>query len=213
MMNVKTRQGIALVILCTWLGSAVAGFWWFELRNLRPFNPQSSVNGLVLFEASARSVFNSRSLSNSDLPDGVTVVHFWNPDCACNRFNESHVREIIERYSKTGIRFAVVVKPQTKYTRHELRQLAEQRLGISQLIDADDKWLDDLNIPASPAALVLNESGEIAYFGPYSDGAFCSSRGSRFIENTLDALLKGDVSSQLNMAAYGCYCDWKTPNA
>ncbi|WP_244258619.1 DUF6436 domain-containing protein, partial [Pseudomonas aeruginosa] len=49
--------------------------------------------------------------------------------------------------------------------------------------------------------------GRLAYFGPYSEGAVCTSSNS-FIEPILEALLQGRPVDATHTLAVGCYCPW-----
>jgi hypothetical protein len=73
---------------------------------------------------------------------------------------------------------------------------------------ADREAIDRLGIPASPAAAVFNHEGQLAYFGPYSEGAACLTGNGDFVEQVLDKLLAGERPQQINTAAFGCFCDW-----
>lgn len=55
---------------------------------------------------------------------------------------------------------------------------------------------------------IWDQQGQLAYFGPYSEGALCTSSNS-FIEPILEALVAGrPVRADSNLAV-GCFCDWK----
>ena len=63
-------------------------------------------------------------------------------------------------------------------------------------------------LPASPAVAIWDQQGRLAYFGPYSEGALCTSSNS-FIEPIIEALLAGrSVRADSNLAV-GCFCDWR----
>ena len=61
--------------------------------------------------------------------------------------------------------------------------------------------------PASPAVAIWDHEGRLAYFGPYSEGAVCTSSNS-FIEPILEALADGRPVSAGNTLAVGCFCQW-----
>ena len=64
------------------------------------------------------------------------------------------------------------------------------------------------DLPASPAVAIWDAQGDLAYFGPYSEGAVCTSSNS-FIEPILEALVAGRrVRADSNLAV-GCFCDWR----
>ena len=65
-------------------------------------------------------------------------------------------------------------------------------------------------LPASPAVAIWDRTGQLAYFGPYSEGATCTSSNS-FIEPILEALSAGRPVSASNTLAVGCFCDWQAP--
>jgi len=64
-------------------------------------------------------------------------------------------------------------------------------------------------IPASPAVAIWDRQGQLAYFGPYSEGAVCTSSNS-FIEPILDALIAEHPVNASNTLAVGCFCDWQS---
>jgi hypothetical protein len=66
-------------------------------------------------------------------------------------------------------------------------------------------------VDAAPAALVFDANGRLAYYGPYSDDAFCGAGRDGFVERTLDALLAGRRTPLAPVTATGCYCDVTPP--
>jgi len=74
------------------------------------------------------------------------------------------------------------------------------------------KPLNDLSgseqLPASPAVGIWDQSGELVYIGPYSEGAVCSSDNS-FVEPILDAVLAGRKVRATHSLAVACFCDWQ----
>ncbi|MNN02693.1 hypothetical protein D3C81_1153610 [compost metagenome] len=65
-------------------------------------------------------------------------------------------------------------------------------------------------LPASPAVGIWDAQGRLAYFGPYSEGATCTSSNS-FIEPILEALVAGRKVEATHTLAVGCYCPWAPP--
>ncbi|MNW22703.1 hypothetical protein D3C71_2243470 [compost metagenome] len=54
---------------------------------------------------------------------------------------------------------------------------------------------------------IWDRDGKLAYVGPYSEGAVCTSANS-FIEPVLEALLAGRAVHSTGSLAVGCYCAW-----
>lgn len=64
-------------------------------------------------------------------------------------------------------------------------------------------------LPASPAVAIWDQQGQLAYFGPYSEGATCTSNNS-FIEPILKPQRRPPGQRQQYLAV-GCFCDWRAP--
>ncbi|MOA57056.1 hypothetical protein D3C78_1811580 [compost metagenome] len=57
---------------------------------------------------------------------------------------------------------------------------------------------------------IWDAQGRLAYFGPYGEGATCTSSNS-FIEPILEALVAGRKVEATHTLAVGCYCAWARP--
>lgn len=170
-----------------------AGLWWaydwYQQRYLRPFDEQT-----VLFSGDALQL-------PADLqgPGKVRLVHFWDPACPCNVGNQQHLAELLRAHAE-AVEFYVVTKPGRSGSLPAplaaLKPLAELP-GAEQL-------------PSSPAVAIWDREGRLAYFGPYSQGAVCTSANS-FIEPILEALLAGRSVQATHSLAVGCFCSWQGP--
>jgi hypothetical protein len=187
-MTRPTRKTLlASLLILLWAAAMLAAYWWYEARYLRSFSEQTAL-------------FYGEQLRLPDElagPGPIRLVHFWDPACPCNVGNQQHLAELIERFGTQGVSFYAVQKPassgQLPSTLSALQPLAELA-GSTQ-------------IPASPAVAIWDRDGQLAYFGPYSEGATCTSSNS-FIEPILDALSAGRPVNASNTLALGCFCDW-----
>lgn len=181
---------LAGLLALLWLGAMLAAFWWFEARYIRSFSEQTALfSGAEL-----------RLPAELAGPGPIRLVHFWDPACPCNVGNQQHLAELIEHFGPQGVAFYAVQKPgssgQLPATLSALQPLA-QLAGAAQL-------------PASPAVAIWDKHGELAYFGPYSEGVTCNSSNS-FIEPILQALAAGRHVNASNTLAMGCFCEWPAP--
>ncbi len=180
----KTLITIAVVL---WLGSMLTGLWWYKSRFIRPFSETTAV-------------FSGQQLSLPESMAGagaIRFVHFWDPACPCNVGNQQHLVEMLEQYAGE-VEFYHLQKPGSS------GQLPKALRGMQQLSDLPGSQ----QIPASPAVAIWDKAGQLAYFGPYSEGAVCSSSNS-FIEPILDALLNNRPVKAANTLAVGCFCNWQ----
>lgn len=203
----RQRLTIAIPLVVCWLAGTVYAFWWFQARDLRGFDAGTGVEA-ASFDGRQLATKLQTLVTDPDATRQTLMVHFWNPECACNRFNNPHVRNIIEQYQAQGIRFITVVRTQADSDDRQVLARAEQLFDVPA-VPASKLNLDIGSLPgATPAAAVLGIEGQLAYFGPYSDSAFCATNGRSFVENALDEVLAGIKSKTKNTLAFGCFCQW-----
>ena len=208
------RLWFALPLVTLWLAGTVYAFWWFEFRHLRPFEAEAAARAESFSGEGLAAALGELLPADDRVP--ATLFHFWDPACPCSRFNEEHVRELRERYAAQGIRFAVIPRPGRFESLSEARRAAEEHFGEVELIDLPEARFRALPVPSAPALAIVDQRATdtatdngpaLAYFGPYSVGAVCSSSTGTFAESTLDDLLAGKRPRQLNTIAFGCFCE------
>jgi hypothetical protein len=182
---------IALLTLASLVGLAMA-YRWFETRYVRTFDERAAVFSGAELQLPAK-------LSG---PGAIRLVHFWDPACPCNVGNQQHLAELIEHYAPQGVQFHVVQKPGSQ------GRLPAELAALQPL----DELPGSANLPASPAVAIWDRQGQLAYFGPYSEGLVCNSSNS-FIEPILEALAAGRKVDASNTLAVGCFCQWAEPDA
>ena len=170
-----------------------------------------------MFDLQAEKIIDDRVLTRSlnnllaelkTEPETTYLIHFWQPDCSCNRFNRSHVREIAKKYQHDKFQLITVTQPHADYSDNELIKMAEQELSSRVVIDHQYQLSGKARIPAAPAAAVIDKTGKMAYFGPYSDSSFCGLGGTAFVERVTDLLFAGENTSMINTLVAGCFCNW-----
>lgn len=177
----------ASLLAIVWLGAMLAAFWWFEARYIRPFDERTE-----LFSGTALRLPDELAGAGA-----IRVVHFWDPACPCNVGNQQHLAELLQTYVPRGVQFYVLQKAGSQ------GQLPENLRALQSLA----ALAGSEQLPASPAVAIWDQQGQLAYFGPYSEGAQCTSSNS-FIEPILEALSAGrPVRADSNLAV-GCFCDW-----
>lgn len=184
----RSRRTLLVALLTVACAVALLlGYRWFESRYLRPFDSRAAV------------------FSGADLrlpaelagPGAIRLVHFWDPACPCNVGNQQHLAELIAHYAERGVEFYVVQRPGSHGS------LPAELAALRPL----DELPGSAGLPASPAVAIWDRQGQLAYFGPYSEGLVCNSSNS-FIEPIIEALAAGRRVDASNTLALGCFCDW-----
>ncbi|MBD3670208.1 MAG: hypothetical protein HUJ29_05480 [Gammaproteobacteria bacterium] len=196
------RSILIFLLFFVWIGMTAYALWWFEFKDLRPFDNDS--NGQV-YTPDLDRIQASLTAALPAQEQRTVVVHFWNPDCYCNRFNATHLSQIMEEYRDQGVAFYLATaNPELSKTE---QRAIQREFGDVPVLRLNPDGLKQM-IPSSPSAAVIDPNGGITYFGPYSEGAMCSRQSGSFVETVLNKTLQGNSNAQLNTLAFGCYCDW-----
>lgn len=191
--NINPRYFLAVSLTVLWLAATVTGFWFFKYGNIQPFLPEEA----VFFDTAAMATELEGRLADAEAA-APTVIHFWDPACICSRFTTPHANDLMATYGARGVQFIVMVP------RAEL--LAEAAQAFPRATDI--RVVDGFTPPSSPAAALLAPDGQLAYFGPYSEGATCTVQDGAFVETVLDQLATGINPRRMNTLAVGCFCQW-----
>ncbi|ATH84155.1 DUF6436 domain-containing protein [Pseudomonas sp. KHPS1] len=191
MLRLSRKNLLIALLALAWLVGMLLAYRWFETRYMRTFDERAAVFSgaeLRLPEAIAG-------------PGAIRLVHFWDPACPCNVGNQQHLAELIEHYTPKGVQFHVVQKPGSQ------GRLPAELAALQPI----DELPGSADLPASPAVAIWDKQGQLAYFGPYSEGLVCNSSNS-FIEPILEALAEGRTVDASNTLAVGCFCEWAQPS-
>lgn len=127
--------------------------------------------------------------------------HFYNPDCACSRFNVKHLRELISAYSDSVS--IVVVVPNS-----ESRALARREFGNDiMLMEDNGEFAAGVGVYSTPQAAIIDKHQRLFYRGNYNLSRYCTQRATNFAELSLLAMLNNTPPPVYGIAAtqsYGC---------
>lgn len=191
-----------VILLLLWLIAMGVLLWWFSLGQLRQFNDENTV---IHFDGEnvSQAINDLLTIAGLDETEGITLLHFRDSRCPCTLSNDQHLQEIIQDYSARGINFLVIDKNEVENYLSSSFSSSLYHIQLSNIPIASDIH----RLPSSPAVGIVDANGDLAYFGPYSLGAFCNAADG-FVETTLDLLLDQQKVSNLNTVGIGCFCPW-----
>ena len=112
---------VAMFLVTSWLILIFFAFWWFEYRLLQPFVSDEE-HRAVFFDGEKTMQALAATIASKQSDKGMaTVVHFWDPDCPCNKLNESHVHQIIKDYGERGVKFVIVTQNESSLAKARQR--------------------------------------------------------------------------------------------
>lgn len=117
------------------------------------------------------------------------LLHFFNADCPCSRFNMKDFESLAHDY-KGKVNFFVVIQSKDDNAIDEFRRKYE--LAIPTIHDKEGIISDRCGIYATPQAVILDKNSTIYFKGNYNKARFCTRKETKFVDIALTALLKDE---------------------
>jgi thioredoxin-related protein len=187
-------------LVFAWLGViliAVACLFWYN--DYRYSLPTPVPAGYVKVKSGQHL-----NLSHAVMPKNgkPLLLHFFNPDCPCSRFNIKHFKSLASTYSNRA-NFVVVVMNNNKYTVEQVKAKYELTVPV-----INDVMLAKIcGVYSTPQAAIIDTEGNLNYRGNYNTTRYCTNSKTEFARIALDALLSHQTSVRFNrlaVTAYGC---------
>ncbi|MFM1872576.1 MAG: hypothetical protein RL398_1998 [Planctomycetota bacterium] len=135
-----------------------------------------------------------------------TLLHFYNPDCPCSRFNRDHLQSLVRKYGERVRFVAVVESPQPDGV--------DSGLPMTHVGDAEGTIAAAFGVYSTPQAVLLDAEGTLQFRGNYNTSRYCSEPATEFARLAINALLVG-AAPQLDARAaiaFGCELPQEEPN-
>jgi hypothetical protein len=183
---------LSVTLMVCWI------FWQHELKYARPTPvPDNFVDV---------SVGTRIDLSNWKInSEKSTLLHFFNPDCPCSKFNMKEFEALARRYHEQ-VNFVIVLQCDDEDEVPAFK--TKYDLDLPVIPDNEGKISDLCGIYATPQAVILNADSRIYFKGNYNKSRFCTHKQTRFVEIALDSLVANKplpvfVQNELTLP-YGC---------
>lgn len=194
-------------IVLLWVGLISFAYWRMELRFLTPVDRPA---GAAALDPATRPLAPRLHLTTDQgersLQGKLTLLNFWSPDCACSRFMEPHVRELVQQFRPRGVQCITVIVPTggRESETELLRRWYQRGIETPAVVDGDGALSRAFGVWAAPAAVIIEPQGRIAYLGAYNIGRFCNNEETAFAKRALEALLAGQLPPRAKTPFYGC---------
>lgn len=130
-------------------------------------------------------------LATSLIPGRPALLHFFNPDCPCSRFNLDHVRELSSHY---GARISLILVIQSDRPPGATHPV--EGLSAPFVHDVHGSIADLAGVYATPTAVVLDRSHRVSYVGNYTLTRYCADPAAQPARRALETVLgtQGDLA-------------------
>lgn len=139
-------------------------------------------------------------------PGKPVLLHFFNPDCPCSRFNIRNFKRLYKTYH-TKINFVIIAMCDRPRTADYIRN----KFGLQVPVLFDRTIAVACGVYSTPQAAVLTANHRLYYRGNYNISRYCTDEKTDFAKKAIISILHNDNKiyfSQLALQSYGC----KLPN-
>jgi hypothetical protein len=185
------------VILSGILVSIVAIFWYQEMQYLMP-TPVPVGYKVVRPE----ELIQYDTVLLPQQHKKPKLLHFFNPECPCSRFNLKHFQTLSKQYG-TEIDFYVVVNSEDKI--EPAKRLIDSEITI--VVDSNKKLANACGVYSTPQAAIIQTSNRLYFRGNYNRSRYCTDKESNFVQMALDSLVankRPPIFNELATNSYGC---------
>ncbi|MBE7176557.1 MAG: AhpC/TSA family protein [Mucilaginibacter polytrichastri] len=131
------------------------------------------------------------------------LLHFFNPECPCSRFNITHVKQLMHDFSGK-IEVAIVVVSKKSFSGEDIRA----QFGLENVAVIADQGLSALcGVYSTPQAVILDKNRTLFYRGNYNRARYCTDAKTAYAQQAITDLLSSRPMSHLPAfatRAYGC---------
>lgn len=188
------------VLLFIWLGMlflAIIGLFWrmdwvYKLPTPVPEDYVAVRPGQRIDIASTVNLTNGRPV----------LVHFFNPDCPCSKFNVAHFRSLVQLYSNK-VNFVIVPLSKEPHTVKEIQAFYDLKIPVL----FDTSLAKKCGVYSTPQAVIIDSNQKLYYRGNYNKSRYCTDKKTEYALMALDSLLDRKMNplfDQYALTAYGC---------
>ena len=192
----RIRIIIAICTLILLSGVVVSVFWYYEYQYTLPTPKPQHYKDV----SSGTKVKLPVTLTSS--PGKPVLLHFFNPDCPCSRFNIAHFKSLVKRY-KSEVSFAIVLMTTKHYKQKEI----QEEFGLEVPVLTDNSLAVLCGVYSTPQAALIDRNGRLFFRGNYNQSRYCSDKKTEYARLAIQNLLYGKMAwefSPLAKRAYGC---------
>jgi hypothetical protein len=187
-------------LVISWLVFVFSGICWLFWYNEWQYSLPTPVP--VNYNAVAPGTF-------INVPDNIEksnkpiLLHFFNPDCPCSKFNIEHFKSLVKHYSNSISFSVVVISRNATYTQSDI----QQKFGLNIPVLFDQSIAAKCGVYSTPQAVLIDTDHKLYYRGNYNKSRYCTDKNSNYAQMAIDSLLiqqRNPKFSQYALTSYGC---------
>lgn len=196
------KKTFVILWLCILL-TTIAVFFW---RNELVYNLPTPVPQNYKTVAIGATI----SLPLQEKHNKPLFLHFFNPDCACSRFNIAHFKTLVKKYG-SEVSFMIVPVSKKKFTEKDI----QEKFGLAVPVLPDTSIAATCGVYSTPQAVIIDRGNHLYYRGNYNRSRYCTDKKTEYAKMALDSLLNSVSKTAFDpyaLKAYGCQLPACTKN-
>lgn len=189
---------VVLVVILSGILLAIVGIFWYQ--ELQYLMPTPVPVGYKVVKPEELIKYDTVLLQQEH--EKPKLLHFFNPECPCSRFNLKHFHALNKEYGD-DIDFYVVVDSEEKI--EQAKELFDSHVTI--VVDQGEKLAKACGVYSTPQAAIIQASNRLYFRGNYNRSRYCTNKDSNFVQMALDSLIakkEPPVFIELATNSYGC---------
>ena len=158
---------------------AIGAFWFQDWRYSLPTPKPVALQQKAIGE----QVVLAPVVGKSSRP---TLLHFFNPDCPCSRFNLDHISDLIAKFDG---RVRVVAVLETTDAAAALEAFESLGLDCEAVADPRGEIAASAGVYSTPQGVVLDEHSQLYFRGNYNRGRYCTAAETEFVRLSIEDCL------------------------
>ncbi len=139
----------------------------------------------------------------SDYRGRIVIVNFWSADCPHVVRADASLRAAMSRWGEAVAWLVIASNANESFS--VLENAARERGLSTLLMDAKQAVADAYAAQVMPEVFIVDRAGVLRYRGAVDDVTFRQRVPTRsFVEEVVDALLRGELPSVTEVPAFGC---------
>lgn len=196
-MRLATRKILVTTILISIILIVAQLFWKTEFVYSLPTPVPNHYKAVSL-----GTKLNIREKLNLN-PEKPILIHFFNPECPCSKFNIPHFISLYNQYGNQ-IQFVFVALPKSQpISEAALRE----KYNLKMPIYFDKTLAENCGVYSTPQAAIIDKDDKLFFRGNYNRNRYCTDKQTEFVRQAIQSILNNSnyIEKDLRaMISYGC---------
>ena len=189
---------VALIVILSGIFVAIIGIFWYQ--EMQYLMPTPVPLGYKVIHPDELISYDTALITQQHKKP--KLLHFFNPECPCSKFNLRHFEILTQVYSRQ-VDFYVVVDGEEKV--EAAKDLIAN--GVTIVVDNGKALATACGVYSTPQAAIIQTSNRLYYRGNYNRSRYCTDKESNFVQMALDSLMSDKqppIFDELATRSYGC---------